>query len=455
MRNVISHAATFWIRDPRLSVEKLKTIFASEHAAGRSISFWRRPKLTVVRVTLQELIDDALIEKGESLAEELGCEVHLLYGETGSSSFSAAYAFEADGDFSWQQESPERPTAESRRIAKLLKLELLTDAQAERLDEDDALDDAERLRDLPYWKLHLELGLPGKRPLVDLSNKPALEPLGSGWTELERWATADERKASEASGAAAAKIDEALAKLAQRARGQRVTVFTANESSVAVCTEKLEATVVKEFAPRSIVLRKSKLARQTGARLHPQALIREPVKVSREELAAGLTLALVQKHFGAKIEIVSPFNWPFAKGAFESDESDPATNAWNALTELSNADVLKALAESKEPGMEHLFAGQLRDQIKEYIKSDPPLFAPFLAEALLAAPQNREFDTLNWLLLEPSMKKHAKNTRYIKTLKQLWTKTKTPRYLDALAKVGFPRPKFSPSRELLNEADYR
>lgn len=450
---------TFWIRDPRVSLEKLKTTFAPEHEAGSDIAFWRRSKLTVVRVTVDDL-DDELVARGEALAQELGCEVYVLYAATGSANFCAVYAFDAEGELKWDAGSPERASSESKRVEKALGVKLLTDAQIERLDDDDELaDDAYFLRDFPYWKLHLELGLAGKRPLVDIMIKPALEMLGSGWTVLENWLTPEQEKLAQekatAAGAARPKIEAALVKLAQRARAEKVTLFTADDVSIAVCTEKLQDAVVKKFAPKSIVLRKSKLARKTGARMHPQAMLREKVNVTPQELQDGLTLELVQKHFGPKIEIVPPWGWTFGEGAFESEEGDPEANAWNSLIELSNAEVVQALSESKDEGMNLFFSWKLRDQIKEYIRADPPLFAPFLAEALLATPDDAELDTFNWILLEPAMKKHAKNVKYVKTLKKLWSKTKTPRYLDALVRVGFPKPKFSPSKELLNEADYR
>lgn len=441
MRNVISHAATFWIRSPRVALEKVKTPFVAAHAAGRHLSFWRRPKLTVVRLSLEGL-DDSIFGSAAELARTLACEVAVLYAMTGTAEYAMASAYDAKGDELWSEASPERTSAESRRVERALGVRLLSDAQAERLDENDELDeDAEFLRHLPYWKLHLELGLPGRRPLVDLSLKPALEMIGSGWTELETWLTPEQQARARANAAAAdaarPKIEAALAKLAQRARGQRVTVFTADDASVAVCTEKLQDAAVKKFASRSIVLRKSKLARKTGARLHPQALLREKVDVDRFELMDGLTLELVQKYFGPKIEVAAPWGWKVREGAFESDEGDPEANAWNSLIELSNAEVVQALGESREEGIELFFSNQLRDQIREYLKADPPLFAPLLAEALLAKPDNEELDTFNWLLLEPSVKKkHATNARYKKTLRKLWEKTQTPRYLDALKRVG-------------------
>jgi hypothetical protein len=181
---------------------------------------------------------------------------------------------------------------------------------------------------------------------------------------------------------------------------------------------------------RSILLRKSALARKTALRGHSDSFISERVKTKYRAVQDAITPALVQRYFGPSVELDGSLSDEDTQG------EDPGANAWNSLLELSNPEVVQALADLGDRELERLFKHELRDQLREYLQTDVVAFAPLLADALLKDPKNVALDFVAWVLLEPAVKKLSKNTKYLQTLEKLLSVTKNPQYQRALERAG-------------------
>ncbi len=220
------------------------------------------------------------------------------------------------------------------------------------------------------------------------------------WKPLEHWAppltdeqqASVERQAREAEDRAEAArplVERALKKLAALAPSGDAYAFRVNldtwelEAASRAAQQKLLAALAKE----SLLLRKSKLARRTALRQHP--LVWKAVKVASDselakvgiedpqDLGDLLTPAVVERFLGDV-----PVGEEAIQDSWEYEESDQVANAFNALLDLKPEEIVQVLRESAQPRLRQLFDGEHVGQLKELIRDDIPLYAPFLAEAL-------------------------------------------------------------------------
>ena len=456
---MISHATALLLRDSKVSVDALKPSLEVDHRDGVSFTFHRRPGYMLVVARSAQGEDSGLLkETAPALAKQFRCETAHLYAFTGTVNHCESTFFDPSGRTVWASYPPGRRSAESRAIERKLGQRMLTEGEVEkRLDSDDAdiLDDELILADLPYWKMHLALGLPGKSPHHDLLIKPALEVIGTGWKKLEHWSrplTDQEQKERSAAAAHKAKrvgvvrpaLEEALAKLAKDAGRDvyAVSVGKSGRADLELCaaTESAQKKVVKELSRRSLLLRKSKFARKTGLRFHPGVWKSIVVKgLTLEETNVHLTVEDVRRHFG-KVQVgLTGYGYlasEFAEGSFEFEDPDGDINAWNALCDLRPADVVQVLAETDDERLEWLFERTLAEQAKLFVREDVLGYVPLIAAALLASIENGALQNCTWMFLEASVKKLATNAGYVKTLRALFEKQPDKRMADALARVG-------------------
>lgn len=440
-------ATTFWLQRDRLSGDELQRAFAPFHEAF-NLAAWQRKGLTLVRVG--GLVDPSEVLSG--LARQLGVRTWGLLGEAGQSDHFVALAFSPRGELTWQLESPERASAESKAIGKKAGVTFLSWSKISDAEDRGREPEGVPLAHVPYWKVHLEAGLTGSQESMALYGAPELlQPEGTPfweWKSAQSERETARRKQEVADGLAAvtSSLTKVLRRLEKKLGGPLVALAFSGSSAGFSGSGVLATTAKAVEHERRRLIKRSALMRASPALQARCIEAREawqevplPPALARAVSSGDSRLALVEwlrQQLGAGLAVGwydenqrSPFTW------FDRELPAPAFSR-DEWKKVPARELVAAIAECER--VSSVLFDPATPSLRAWLESDPKTFAPLVAEALLAAGSEpgRALEHCGWVLTAPGVKSLAKNRAFVATVERLAAQSGLSRYADALKRLG-------------------